>query len=222
MYFKKDSPPLGFCWCVLLKGMPPRLHHIPSHSLRKKLAELKQQLTLRDFSHSHGSLFTERLSEHITKGIKMLCCTLCCRRQNVDKKFVLKLSFRQNFISNNRSLVKGKLNVTALRPKRVVAFASTKGGVILHDKQVFQTLVNEELRSSCVNLLRCIPRRRGGGGNPSDGDDRMGANIKAPQKSLGLPTKPPKISGPKINPQKPHAEFFQALKISRKQTEVWL
>ena len=117
----------------------------------------------------------------------MLCCTLCCRRQNVDKKFVLKLSFRQNFISNNRSLVKGKLNVTALRPKRVVAFASTKGGVILHDKQVFQTLVNEELRSSCVNLLRCIPRRRGGGGEirirfSSDGDDRMGAKIKAPQK----------------------------------------
>ena len=169
----------------LLKGMPPRLHHIPSHSLRKKLAELKQQLTLRDFSHSHGSLFTERLSEHITKGIKMLCCTLCCRRQNVDKKFVLKLSFRQNFISNNRSLVKGKLNVTALRPKRVVAFASTKGGVILHDKQVFQTLVNEELRSSCVNLLRCIPRRRGGGIRirfSSDGDDRMGAKIKAPPK----------------------------------------
>ena len=57
----------------------------------------------------------------------------------------------------------------------------------------------------------------------SDGDDRMGAKIKAPpQQSLGLPTKPPKISGPKINPQKPHAEFFQALKISRKQTEVWL
>ena len=79
---------------------------------------------------------------------------------------MLKLSFRQNFISNNRSLVKGKLNVTALRPKRVVAFASTKGGVILHDKQVFQTLVNEELRSSCVNLLRFIPRRRGGG-NPN-------------------------------------------------------
>ena len=45
---------------------------------------------------------------------------------------------------------------------------------------------------------------------------------KPPKKSLGLPTKPPKISGPKINPQKPHAEFFQALKISRKQTEVWL
>ena len=50
----------------------------------------------------------------------------------------------------------------------------------------------------------------------------MGAKTKAPPKSLGLPTKPPKISGPKINPQKPHAEFFQALKISRKQTEVWL
>ena len=114
----------------------------------------------------------------------MLCCTLCCRRQNVDKKFVLKLSFRQNFISNNRSLVKGKLNVTALRPKRVVAFASTKGGVILQDKPVFQTLVNEELRSSCVNLLRCIPRRRGGGKIrirfSSHGDDRMGAEIKAP------------------------------------------
>ena len=45
---------------------------------------------------------------------------------------------------------------------------------------------------------------------------------KPPPKSLGLPTKPPKISGPKINPQKPHAEVFQALKISRKQTEVWL
>ena len=158
----------------------------------------------------------------------MLCCTLCCRRQNVDKKFVLKLSFRQNFISNNRSLVKGKLNVTALRPKRVVAFASTKGGVILHDKQVFQTLVNEELRSSCVNLLRCIPRRRGGGGGKSESGFQVTGMIewvqksKPPQKSLGLPTKPPKISGPKINPQKPHAEFFQALKISRKQTEVWL
>ena len=50
----------------------------------------------------------------------------------------------------------------------------------------------------------------------------MGAKTKAPPKSLGLPTKPPKISGPKINPQKPHAEVFQALKISRKQTEVWL
>jgi len=47
----------------------------------------------------------------------------------------------------------------------------------------------------------------------------MGAKIKAQKKSLGLPTKPPKISGPKINPQKPHVEFFQALKISGKQTE---
>ena len=84
---------------------------------------------------------------------------------------MLKLSFRQNFISNNRSLVKGKLNVTALRSKRVVAFASTTGGVILQDKQVFQTLVNEELRSSCVNLLRCIPRGReaGGGGKSESG-----------------------------------------------------
>ena len=28
-----------------------------------------------------------------------------------------------------------------------------------------------------------------------------------PKKSLGLPTKPPKIPGSKINPQKSHAEF---------------
>ena len=67
----------------------------------------------------------------------------------------------------------------------------------------------------------------GGGGNPnpvfkSRGWSNGGKKSKPPQKSLGLPTKPPKISGPKINPQKTHAEFFQALKISRKQTEVWL
>ena len=83
---------------------------------------------------------------------------------------MLKLSLRQNCISNNRSLVKGKLNVTALRPKRVVAFASTKVEVILHDKQVFQTVVNEELRSSCVNLLRCIPMGVGGGGGGGNPD----------------------------------------------------
>jgi len=100
----------------------------------------------------------------------MLCCTLCCQLQNHGLQEVcenaVKLSFRQNFISNNRSLVKDKLNVTALKPKTVVAFASTKGGVILRDKQVIQTLVNEELRSSCVHLLRCIPREGGGGGAP--------------------------------------------------------
>ena len=55
-----------------------------------------------------------------------------------------------------------------------------------------------------------------------DGGGKSESGSKPPQKSLGLPTKPPKISGPKINPQKTHAEFFQALKISRKQTEVWL
>jgi len=37
----------------------------------------------------------------------------------------------------------------------------------------------------------------------------MGAKIKIqnPKKSLGLQTKPKKIPGPKLNPEKPHAEF---------------
>ena len=35
----------------------------------------------------------------------------------------------------------------------------------------------------------------------NEGDDRLGAKIKTPQKSLGLPTKPKKIPGPNINPQ---------------------
>ena len=47
---------------------------------------------------------------------------------------------------------------------------------------------------------------RGGGGGvlriSSDGDDRMGAKIKTPKTSLGLPIKPEKIPRPKINPQK--------------------
>ena len=34
-----------------------------------------------------------------------------------------------------------------------------------------------------------------------------GGKNQNPKKSLGLPTKPPKIPGPKINPQKSHAEF---------------
>jgi len=36
----------------------------------------------------------------------------------------------------------------------------------------------------------------------SGGDDRMGAKIKTLKKSVGLPTKPKKLPGPKINPQK--------------------
>ena len=36
----------------------------------------------------------------------------------------------------------------------------------------------------------------------SDRDDRMGAKIKPPKKSLVLQTKPPKIPEPKFNPQK--------------------
>ena len=35
----------------------------------------------------------------------------------------------------------------------------------------------------------------------SGGDDRMGAKIKTPKKSPGLPTKNPKIPGTKINPK---------------------
>ena len=35
----------------------------------------------------------------------------------------------------------------------------------------------------------------------SDRADRMGTKIKTPQKSLGPPTKPKKIPGPKISPQ---------------------
>ena len=45
----------------------------------------------------------------------------------------------------------------------------------------------------------------GGGGGfriSSDRDDRMGAKINPPKKSLVLQTKPPKIPEPKFNPQK--------------------
>ena len=41
----------------------------------------------------------------------------------------------------------------------------------------------------------------------SEGNNRMGENIKTPPKCLGPPTKPPKLPGPKANPQKSHAEF---------------
>ena len=37
----------------------------------------------------------------------------------------------------------------------------------------------------------------------SDGDDRVGAKIKTQKKSLGLPTKPQKIPGPKTTPPPP-------------------
>ena len=39
-------------------------------------------------------------------------------------------------------------------------------------------------------------------GISSDGDDQMGAKIKTKTKALGLPTKPLKIPGLKINPEK--------------------
>jgi len=45
----------------------------------------------------------------------------------------------------------------------------------------------------------------------SDGDDRVGAKIKTQKKSLGLPTKPQKIPGPKTTPppkkKKSHAKI---------------
>ena len=52
----------------------------------------------------------------------------------------------------------------------------------MHDKQVYQTLVNEELRTSCI-LYSQETEVGGGGGSESgsDGDDRMGAKIKAPK-----------------------------------------
>ena len=34
----------------------------------------------------------------------------------------------------------------------------------------------------------------------NDGDDRMGVKVKTQKKSIGFPTKPTKIPGPKINP----------------------
>jgi len=43
----------------------------------------------------------------------------------------------------------------------------------------------------------------------------MGGKNQNPKKSLGLPTKPKKIPGPKINPPKNPMPNFQALKISR-------
>ena len=53
------------------------------------------------------------------------------------------------------------------------------------------------------------PRGRGGVvlGISSDGDDRMEPKVKTQKKSLGLPTKPQKIPGPKINPQKIPCRF---------------
>ena len=58
----------------------------------------------------------------------------------------------------------------------------------------------------------------GGGGGvlqiSSDGDDQMGAKIKTKKKSLGLPTKPQKIPGPKINPQTIPCQTSEPLMIN--------
>jgi len=47
----------------------------------------------------------------------------------------------------------------------------------------------------------------------NDGDDRMGAKIKTQKKSLGLPTKPQKIPGTKINLQKIPCRISEPEKI---------
>ena len=60
---------------------------------------------------------------------------------------------------------------------------------------------------------------RGGGGVlriSSDGDDRIRVKIKTPQKSLGLPAKPPQNSLEQNWPAKKSMLNFRALKISRK------
>ena len=41
----------------------------------------------------------------------------------------------------------------------------------------------------------------------SDRDDQIGTELKTQKKFLGLPTKPKTIPGPKLTPQKSHAEF---------------
>ena len=51
------------------------------------------------------------------------------------------------------------------------------------------------------------------------GDDRMGAKVKTPQKSLWVPTKTKKISAPKINHQKKsHVEFSSLKKFPESKT----
>ena len=59
-------------------------------------------------------------------------------------------------------------------------------------------------------LVPCPGWGGGGGGEfriSSDRDDRMGAKIKPPKKSLVLQTKPPKIPDQNSTPKKSRAEF---------------
>ena len=52
----------------------------------------------------------------------------------------------------------------------------------------------------------------------------MGAKIKTQKNSVGLPTKPKKFPGPKINLQKSHAEFRSSKNFQKASTviTVWL
>ena len=70
-------------------------------------------------------------------------------------------------------------------------------------EDVAKTLVKHE-RYVLREISHIQPQGGGGGGVfriLCDGDDRTGQKSK-PKKSLGLPTKPKNIPGPKINPQK--------------------
>ena len=78
--------------------------------------------------------------------------------------------------------------------------------------RILQSKFPPILESGFPYMGRTVPITRGrvGGGGAwkmvlqisNEGDDRLGAKIKTPQKSLGLPTKPKKIPGPNINPRK--------------------
>ena len=83
-----------------------------------------------------------------------------------------------------------------------------------------------------LSRMQCLSESRGGGGGAgskvtkpifsnsapggvlrisSDGDDKMEPKVKTQKKSLGLPTKPQKIPGTKINPKKIPCRFLQTI-----------
>ena len=86
-------------------------------------------------------------------------------------------------------------------------------------EDVAKTLVKHQryvLRELCQrNLSYPSPGGRGVFRISSDGDDRRGQKY-FPKISAGLPTKPPNIPGPKINPKISNAEFPSLKNRSRK------
>ena len=77
---------------------------------------------------------------------------------------------------------------------------------------VFMLIVLEPCDSSTCSwkIYHMLPGVGGVHRISSDGDDRMGAKIKTPKKSLGLLTKPQKIPGPEINPPKNPMQNYTA------------